>query len=629
MNSIQSLTLASLLLASPTVLSAANTPQSPSQPVVVADKVPAKAEAFDLSQVQLLDGPFKQAQDLNRQGLLKMDLDLLLYPFRREGKIPSPVKGADGLGWPVTGHTLGHFLSASALLYRNTGDPEIKRRADSAVASLAECQAASGYLGGFPEASVLELEGLVKNPKVHANVPWYCLHKVYAGLLDMYVLTGNQQALEVLRKAAGWIEKNTGQLSDEQMQKMLGIEQGGITEFLANLYSVTGDQNYLGLAARFNHRAVIDPFAKGKDPLDGLHANTQIPKFIGLTREYELTGDPVLGRTAEQFWKGVVEDRTYVTGGNSSAEHFTPKAQLSQAFKNTTETCNEYNMLKLTRHLFCLDPKAGYADYYERTLYNQILSSRRPDGGQLYFQQLATGSDKRTTWRQDPAVIKGNSCCHGTGLESNSKYEDSIYFHQGESELFVNLFIPSVLDWKSRGLTVRQETAFPDQASTKLTFACEQPLELNVNLRRPWWATSNFQVLLNGKLLETAGAPGSYAQVSRAWKSGDTLEVKMPMTFRMEGFKDNPKRAAVMYGPLVMAAIVDPGVNTSVIESKDGRFLEALKPIPGKPLEFEGSPEVFRAPKTGTEKPVRFKPLLRITDEPYAVYWDISAPSGH
>jgi hypothetical protein len=595
---------------------------------VIPDKVPAKAYAFDLNQVQLLDGPFKHAQELDRDNLLKADMDYLLYPFRREAKLPSPVKGNDALGWPVTGHILGHFLSASALLWRNTGDAEIKKRADDAVAALAQCQAAigSGYIGGFPEKSILELEGVVKDPLVHAAVPWYCLHKVYAGLLDMYVLTGNKQALDVLEKAAEWIEKNLSQLNDQQMEKMLGTEHGGMKEVLVNLYAVTGKENYLQLARRFTHHAVVDPFVQSKDPLDGLHANTQFPKFIGLARQYEMTGDATCLNVVTAFWNNVVNDRSYVTGGNSVREHFSPKGRLSaNVTENTTETCNEYNMLRLTRLLFCQDPEPKYADFYERTLYNQILSTRHPnDGGQMYFQQLESGRSKEK-WGH---ISKGSAtCCCGTGLESAAKFADSIYFNNGQNGLFINLFIPSVLNWKSKGLILRQETRYPEDTKSTFILTCEQPVALVVNVRRPWWTTPDFKILVNGKQHDIAGTPGGYVQLQRTWQSGDKLEVIMPMTFRMEGFTDNPNRAAVMYGPLVMAAVTEKNNRYAAISADRAHLFDGFKSVAGKPLEFTAPQEVFRMSATTIPgEPVRFKPLLNMVNEPYAVYWDVHNP---
>lgn len=600
----------------------------PARSAVVPDKVPAKAYAFDLNQVQLLDGPFKHAQELDRENLLKAEMDYLYYPFRREAKLPSPVKVTDSLNWGSTGHALGHFLSASALLWRNTGDPEIKKRADEAVAVLAKCQSANGngYVGGFPEKSILELEGLVQDKSVHAVVPWYCLHKVYAGLLDMYVLTGNNQALDVLEKAAAWIEKNLANLDDQQTEKMLGTEHGGMKEVLVNLYAVTGKENYLKLAERFTHHAVVDPFLNGKDPLDGLHANTQFPKFIGLERQYEVTGDPSLADVGMTFWNDVVNERSYVTGGNSVREHFSPKGHLStNVTENTTETCNEYNMLRLTRQLFCLNPQANYADFYERALYNQILSTRHPEsGGQLYFQQLESGRSK-TRWG---TISRGfTTCCCGTGLESAAKFADSIYFNDGHNNLFINLFIPSVLHWKAQGLVLRQETHYPEEGKSTFTFTCEKPFSLDVNVRRPRWATSDFQILVNGKKQEISALPGTYVQLHRIWQSGDRLEVLMPLTFRLEGFTDNPNRVAVMYGPLVMAAITEKDNRYAVIKSDRAHLFNSFNGVVGKLLEFDAPADVFCTMATGVAKnPVRFKPLLNMVDESYVVYWDLQPP---
>lgn len=613
---------------------------------VLTRKVEAKATPFDLRDVQLLDGPFKHAQDVNRQLLLKMDVDRLLYPFRREAKLPSPVKGPDELKFDHTGHAAGHYLSACAMIIRNTGDVELKKKADGVVAVLAECQAniGNGYIGGFPERSILHLEGLIKDPSANANVPWYCLHKIYAGLLDMAVLAENQQAFDVLKKAIDWVDKNTSPLSEEKMQGMLGTEHGAMNELLANLYAATGDAKYIRLAQRFNHKKLLDPFVKGEDPLDGYHANTQIPKFVGAAREYELGGEADLGTAAVNFWNAVIADRTYVTGGNSYYELFSPKGYLSHFLgERTTESCNVYNMLKLTRTLFCTDSKALYADYYERALLNHILSTRDPEtGGQLYYQLLQSGNTKGlpngwvTGWRfifnEGPnAKLYGHEsqCCQGSGLESNAKYADSIYFHSGVKELYVNLFIPSVLNWKSNGLTLRQETKYPEQGSTKLFFACQKPVSLSVKIRHPGWTTEGFDILVNGKKQQIASIPGSTAQIERTWADGDTVEVIMPMSLRVEGFKDNPTRVALMYGPLVMAGVTEQGNPFSVIEAKDDSFLKTLKPIEGKPLQFEGPATLFRtSPLHVSDKPVVFRPLYSNFTDAYAILWDLVTPAS-
>lgn len=587
--------------------------------IKVPNKVPNRVIGFDLDQVQLLDGPFKHDQDLDRRDLLAANMDILYYPFRREAKLETPVKASDSLNYTTTGHVLGHWLSASAFMIRNTGDADLKKKADAAVAELARCQNArgDGFCGGFPPESILST-----NRQQRAGVPWYCLHKIYAGLLDMYELTGNQQALDVLKKAADWAIKFTDPLSEEQFQNMLRTEHGGINEVLANLYGVTSEEKYLKLSRRFHDHRILDPFAHGGDSLERVHANTQFPKFIGIARLYELTGEPDLNNIATSFWNNVVHERSYVTGGNSLGEQFTPKATLSTAVgNNTSETCNEFNMLRLTRALFCQDPKPEYADYFERTLYNQILSTRNPEtGGQLYFQQLQSGR-KKGGWLE---MNKASQCCFGSGMESNAKYADGIYYHDAAGNfLYVNLFVPSQLAWKDKGITLRQETRYPDEAATRLKITADKPTDLTVNIRRPWWATENFSVTVNGTRQST-GAPGSFVSLKRTWKTGDIAEITMPMSFRMEGFKDNPKRAAVMYGPLVMAAVTQTDDRMSAIVTEDNpqKFLSALKPVPGRPLEFTAPASLFRTTAQPGDQFITFKPLLRMLDESYAVYWD-------
>ncbi len=437
----------------------------------------------------------------------------------------------------------------------------------------------------------------------------------------MYVLAGNRQALDVLEKTIDWAIQNTNQLNEQQMQEMLIAEHGGMNEVLANLYSVTGKEKHLRLAQRFNHHKVIDPMAEDKDLLDGMHANTQFPKFIGALRQYQLTGEEKLGKAARAFWETVVSERSYVTGGNSREEAFSPKAHLSEhVHRDTTETCNQHNMLKLTRGLFLTEPQARYADYYERTLWNHILSTLNPKtGGQLYFQQLESGSSKGR-WDEFSAQC---SCCRGTSLESVAKFADSIYFNDGAEGLFVNLFMASELNWKARGVQVRQETRYPDEGATRLVFSCQAPVGLTVHLRRPWWATQSFEILINGKTQAITSVPGSYVPVQRQWKNGDTLEVLMPMTLHVEGFKDNPKRAAVMYGPLVMAGMIPAGNHFSALVGEPEAIFKEFKALEGKSLEFSAPASICRTSlEAVAAEPVVFKPLFRVVDETYAVYWD-------
>ncbi len=582
--------------------------------------VPLTAEPFGLNQVRLLDGPFKHAMELNRKYLLSLDADRLLHNFRINAGLPSsaqPLGGWEDPNSEIRGHSLGHFLSACALMYAASGDEALKTKADYIVAVLAECQAkiGNGYLSAFPESFIERVEKLQP-----VWVPWYTIHKIYAGLVDMYLLCGNQQALEVVAKACDWVKARTDKLSDEQMEKMLGVEHGGMNEVLADIYAITGDEKYLKLAQRFNHRAVLDPLAKCEDRLTGLHANTQFPKILGVGRQYELTGNEELRTIATFFWDVVTKERSYVTGGNSDGEVFSPKERLSQYLgPNTTETCNTYNMLKITRRLFGWEPKAEYADYYERALYNHILASQNPETGMvLYYLPLKTGVPKTFGTPTDSFW-----CCTGTGMENHAKYGDSIYFHEGEKILYVNLFIASELSWTERGLKLRQETRFPDEDRTRLRFACEKPVAMTLRVRHPYWAVSGFEIAINGQPQAIASRPGSYVNLQRVWQDGDTVDIRMTMTLRTEGFRDNPKRLAVLYGPLVLCAEIESGSPSTAIVCGEGDIVSHLRPVAGKPLTFTASPKVFRVTGAQGGQELTLIPLFRQYQKPYVVYWDV------
>ena len=589
------------------------------------DKISLKAYAFDLRDVRLLDGPFRQAMELDHRYLLSLDADRLLHNFRVNAGLPSTARPLGGWEEPkceVRGHFVGHYLSACALMYASTGDNQMRERANYIVAEMAKCQAAigSGYLSAYPEEFLDRVEALKP-----VWAPYYTLHKILAGLLDVYVLTDNAQALEAAQKFADWIEHRNAKLTDEQMQKMLSNEHGGMNEVLANLYGLTAEPRYLKLAERFNHLAVLDPAAKGQDKLTGLHANTQIPKFIGTAREYELTGESWYDRASSFFWNTVVKERSYVIGGHSDGEGFTPKEKLSQALgPNTTETCNTYNMLKLTRHLFCWDPQAGYADYYERALYNHILASQNPDTGMMcYYVPLRSGSRKEYNTPNDSFW-----CCTGTGVENHAKYGDSIYFHDGGQGLFVNLFIASELKWKNQGVQLRQDTRYPDGDSTKLTFTCEKSVELKLHIRHPYWAASGFQVRVNGETQSLTSQPGGYVVVVRTWASGDTVEISFPMSLRTEAFRDNPHRLALMHGPLVLCAPVEFTKPIPAIVAEDDHYLAGLKPVEGKPSTFTAPLDLFRFAGQKPSPPVTFEPFYKMDqDRHYVVYWDTFTPS--
>jgi uncharacterized protein len=586
-----------------------------------ANKARLQVQAFDLQDVRLLAGPFRHAQELDQKYLLSLEPDRLLHTFRINARLPSSAKPLGGWEEPkceLRGHFLGHYLSACGLMYASTGNQRLKEKVAALVAGLAECQdkLGNGYLSAYPENFFDRVESLQP-----VWAPYYTLHKLYAGLIDAYVYCGNEQALEICKKFGDWVIARNARLTDEQMQKMLGNEHGGMNETLANLYALTGEEKYLKIAMRFNHMAVIGPASRRVDRLTGLHANTQIPKFVGTARQYELTGEDWLKTASTFFWDAVTKERSYVIGGHSDGEHFSPKESLSRALgPNTTETCNTYNMLKLTRHLFCLDPRVEYADYYERALYNHILSSQHPEsGGMCYYVPLKSGSHKSYNGPLDCFW-----CCTGTGVENHAKYGESIYFHR-QCDLYVNLFIASELSWKEKGVKVRQETNCPDEGRTSLVFSCKQPHQLSVHIRHPWWATKDFEIRVNGDPQTVANKPGNYEVLTREWKNGDTVEVAMPFSLQTEGFRDNPKRFAFLNGPIVLAAEVETNEPLPAVVAEEGKLLGSLKPVEGKPSTFIGPATVFRA--SGSLRGMVLEPFYKIHgNRRYVVYWDAFTP---
>ncbi|MBC8097275.1 MAG: glycoside hydrolase family 127 protein, partial [Akkermansiaceae bacterium] len=415
---------------------------------------PPQARTFSAASVRLLSGPFKQGQDLAAKYLLSLEADRFLAWFRKEaGLVP---KATNYGGWEaqgIAGHSLGHYLTGCALAYAATGDPQFLDRVNYIVTELAECQKAggTGYIAAIPGGKKAYAEvaaGDIRSKGFDLNgiwVPNYTMHKVFAGLRDAYRLGGNPQALEVSKSLADWFEKTHAGLNEEQMQKILAAEHGGLNETFADLYADTGDERYLKLARRFHHKAILDPLARGEDILPGKHANTQIPKLIGLATLYELTGDRGDRAGAQFFWDRVVHHHSYVTGGHCDGEHFGAADRLNNRLSsNTTETCNVYNMLKLTEHVFGWNPSADAADFYERALLNHIRSSQHPDGRVIYNLSLKPGFHKEY---QSP--YDGFTCCVGSGMENHVRYGEGIYFHNDDN-LWVNLFIASEVNWKAR-----------------------------------------------------------------------------------------------------------------------------------------------------------------------------------
>ena len=586
------------------------------------DKVEAavkmEASAFPLEEVRLLDGPFRHAMEMDGRYLLALDTERLVRNFRINAGLPTqaePLGGWEAPDCELRGHFVGHYMSACVQMYAATGDARYKEKGEAVVRALGECQEklGNGFLSAFPESFIDRVE---QRKQVWA--PYYTLHKIMAGLEDMYVYCADEQALAMARKFGDWTVERNSRLTDPQMQAMLQTEQGGMNESLANLYGLTGEKKYLEMSLRFNHHRVVDPLEAGDDRLTGLHANTQIPKFIGLARQYELTGETNLEAGARNFWETVVNHRSYVIGGNSDGEMFTSTNRLSRMGPNTTETCNTYNMLKLTRHLFCWEPNAEYADYYERALCNHILASQNPETGMMcYYVPLRTGSRKNFNSPEHDFW-----CCTGTGVENHGKYGDSIYFHS-QDQLYVNQFIGSELDWKEKGLKLRQETRFPDEEQSKITLHCSSPVELEIKVRHPVWARRGFEVKVNGEAVE-AGAPSSYVSIKRAWKDGDQIEIKMPFELREEGFADKPDREAVLDGPLVLAAAIDMNKPTPGIVSAPGQWLRELRPVANETATFDAP--VFRIPGEEKSETLTLMPFYKIYQKKYEVYWDQYTP---
>jgi DUF1680 family protein len=597
-------------------------------------KVLVKAYSFNLQDVRLLDGPFRENMERDGKWLLSIDNKRLLHSFRLLAGIGTNAKaygGWEALDVELRGHTMGHVLSGLAMMYATTGDKAYKNKADSLVSALAECQRVigqDGYLSAFPQHFI---DRAVAGSGVWA--PWYTLHKLFAGMIDMYVYADNRQALDVVNKMAGWAYKKLSALTPEQLAVMHRTEFGGMMESAYNLYSITGDNNNLKLAEMFNHHAVLDPLRAQEDKLNKLHANTQIPKIIGLARGYELIGDSKENTAATFFWQTVIAHHTYAIGGNSDNEHFFEPDKLSTHMSvRTTESCNTYNMLKLTRHLFTWSADSRYADYYEQALYNHILGTQDPATGMVsYFMPFKPGSFKVYS-TPDSSFW----CCVGTGFESHAKYNEAIYYHDGNG-VYVNLFIPSTLDWKEKGFKLRQETKYPDEPTTYLTVETAGEANVPLYLRYPSWA-STVKLTVNGKQMAVNQKPGNYITINRKWKNGDRVDITYPMSLRTIPTPDDPNKAAVAYGPIVLAGDMGTqGISAPAPFARDQNDLNKY-PVPAdiiaelntrgrkvsewvRPASTE-RPLTFKTVNTGT-KDITLIPYYRINRQRYVLYWHL------
>jgi uncharacterized protein len=589
-----------------------------------------KVLPFDLKDVKLLPGPFKQATELDEKTLLGYDPDRLLSKFRIEAGLKP--KAEHYGGWEnetLAGHSLGHYLSACALMFNSITDSVFLDRVNYIVSELDTCQKAegSGYLGAVPGAKkVFEEEvakGDIRSKGFDLNGIWapiYTQHKIMAGLLDAYELCSNEKALSVAEKFAGWMESYLSKMTHEQIQEMMHCEIGGISESMAELYALTGKQKYLDMNKTFYHEEILVPLSEGKDILPGKHANTQIPKIIGLSRDYELTGNQTDYKTIKFFWDRVVHHHSYVTGGHCDHEYFGPPDTLrNRLSEGTTETCNVYNMLKLSKHIFEWEASAEVADFYERALFNHILSSQHPKTGKVVYNlSLDMGGYKEF---QDPEWF---TCCIGTGMESHAKYGWNIYYHNNE-ELYVSQFIASELTWKEKGLVLKQTTSYPEEQASRLEFTVDKPLKLSLKIRCPYWATKGYAVKVNGKAVNTKNIPGSFVTVERTWKTGDVVEIAMPFEIRYEPMPDDKDRIAILYGPLVLAGELGPvDTNADVLNPMFVPvFIADKNKLESWIVPVENQVNTFKTDHVGRPRDVVLEPFYKTNDIRYSVYWDI------
>lgn len=516
---------------------------------------PMKVKSFDLKDVRLLPSRFRENMMRDSVWMASIEVDRLLHSFRtnagvfagREGGYMTVKKlgGWESLDCELRGHTTGHLLSAYGLMYAATGSEQFKQKGDSLVNGLAEVQTAlgNGYLSAYPEELI---NRNIRGTSVWA--PWYTLHKLFSGLIDQYLYSDNQKALEVVVRMADWAYHKLKPLDETTRQKMIRNEFGGVNESFYNLYAITGDERHRWLAQFFYHNEVIDPLKELRDDLGTKHTNTFIPKVIAEARNYELTEDENSRKLSDFFWHTMIDHHTFAPGCSSDKEHYFDPARFSKHVSGYTgETCCTYNMLELSRHLFCWTADAAIADYYERALYNHILGQQDPQTGMVtYFLPLLSGSHKVYSTKENSFW-----CCVGSGFENHAKYGEAIYYHNDKG-IYVNLFIPSVVNWREKGLTLRQETDFPAEETTVLTIRAQNPVETTVYLRYPSWS-KGVKVFVNGKKIAVKQKPGSYIAITRLWKDGDRITADYPMCLRVETTPDNPQKGALVYGPVVLA----------------------------------------------------------------------------
>lgn len=524
-----------------------------------------------LDAVKLTDGMFYESQKVGEEYLFKIDVDRLLAPcYEAAGLTPKKARYGGWEAKTISGHSLGHYLSALADMYCATGNEELKATLDYAVRELAYVQAQNGdgYVGGIdPSPFTKAFNGTLSVGGFDLNggwVPWYSVHKIYQGLLDAYTLTGNEEALDVVIAFADWAKRGTSRLSDAQMQTMLNCEYGGMNEVFAQLYEITGNEDYLTMAVRFTHDVILNPLAAQRDELTGKHANTQIPKVLGAAEIYEQDAARTDYRTAAQFfWDRVANSRSYVIGGHSIAEHFEAEGLETLGIK-TCESCNTYNMMKLSQHLFDWEHDSAYMDFYETALFNHILGSQDPlSGNKSYFISTLPGH-----YRIYGTTEESWWCCTGSGMENPGRYGSAIYYEE-EDDLYINLFLASELDWADKGMTLRQTTAFPYEEKSIVTVA-RGSAEATLRFRKPTWLAGDMTLTLNGEAA-TPQEDGGYLCLARDWSAGDTVEIALPMALGKYTARDGANKVAFTYGPIVLAgALGSEGLPNDTVVNETG-----------------------------------------------------------
>ncbi len=619
---------------------------APALGVVAQDKL--YKDEFPLGDITLLDGPLKHARDLNVQVLLKYDCDRMLAPYRKEAGL-QPRKPSypnwDGLD----GHVGGHYLSALAI-NAATGNEECRKRMEYMISELQLVLDANNqrpeawchnYIGGVPNSAKMWTAFSKGDfgPYFGTWAPFYNIHKMYAGLRDAWLYCGNEQAKNLFLKFCDWAVDITRDLNDEQMEKMLGNEHGGMNEVLADAYAITGEQKYLDCARRFSHRMLLVPLENGKDCLDNMHANTQIPKVIGYQRIAELAHDVQYHNASEYFWEIVTRQRSLALGGNSRREHFPTKENCIDYINDIDgpESCNTYNMLKLTEDLNRVKPNGMYGDFYETAMFNHILSAQHPQhGGYVYFTPA-----RPRHYRNYSAPNEAMWCCVGTGMEDHGKYGQFVWTHdkgvKAENDaLYVNLFVASELNWKDRKMVIRQQTAFPYTESSVVEVAKGKGTFI-LKVRKPSWC-ENFTVKGVGFDADSYEENG-FVCMKRKWKKGDQVKISMPMHAYIKPMINVPQYVAIMYGPILLGMKTGTEDMRGLIadDSRFGQYAggkklaldeapillpkhlddiaKDLKPIPGKPLHFKLATRMENAIDG------ELQPFFEIHDSRYMMYW--------